>query len=146
VREVERQREVTRALERVAVLVEDLIAMLVETYREDLPSGPIDPELAGVAADALDCLSVLVRAYDTHLSPDDERVDDVRRAMDHLTEAFSRRRDLDPEDVAVLGAVVANLRRCLAAVAPLPPDRGRHYPSNDPSGPRSMSRSSTENP
>jgi hypothetical protein len=118
--ELDRQREVARALERVAVLVEDLIAMLVDTHREDLPTSPLDPELADATARALESLATLVRAYDTDLAADDRCVAEVEDALRTLTTAFAERRDLDPADVAVIGAVVANLRRCLAAVSPQP--------------------------
>lgn len=117
-RAAERQRHIERALVRVSVLVEDLPEMLVQTYREDLEWGPLDPELAAVTADALDRLADLVRAYDTNLGADDPRVRDADEAVQRLTDAFGARRHLDDADVAVVGAVVANLRRSVAAVAP----------------------------
>jgi uncharacterized membrane protein YgaE (UPF0421/DUF939 family) len=120
--EAERQRQVAQTLERVAVLVEDLIAIIVDTYRDDRPASPIDRELAGTVARALQALATLVRAYDADLPADDGCVAEVEDALRALTAAFAERRDLDPADVAVLGAVVANLRRCLTAVDPRPGD------------------------
>lgn len=114
----ERQRHIERALVRVAVFVEDLPEMLVQTYRKDLDWGPLDPELAAVTADALDRLADLVHAYDTDLAVNDRRVEDAEEAVQRLTDAFGRRRNLDDADVAVLGAVVANLRRSVAVIAP----------------------------
>lgn len=123
--ETARQREVAHALQRVAVFVEDLPEMLVQTYREDLDWGPLDPELAAVTADALDRLADLVEAYDTDLTFDDPRVEAVEEAVERLTYAFGRRRDLDADHVVVLGALVANLRRSAGAVKPEPePKRG----------------------
>ncbi|MEX2291373.1 MAG: aromatic acid exporter family protein [Mycobacteriales bacterium] len=120
---VQRQRRVGRALDRVALLAEDLPEMLAQTHSGDLERKPLDPELAAVTADALDQLAELVRAYDTDLEPDDRRVQDAEEAVRRLTEEFGQRRQLDDAEVAVLGAVVANLRRSLAAVAPERPDR-----------------------
>jgi hypothetical protein len=105
-------------LERVAVLVHDLMAILNVTHRDDLSSTPLDAELAGAVADALDRLAELVLCYDVGLSPDDPRVGAVQEAMRRLTAEFDRRRDLDADDFAVLGAVVANLRWSTAAVHP----------------------------
>lgn len=120
VQETARQRAVAHALQRVAVFAEDLPEMLMQTYREDLDWGPLDPELAAMTADALDRLADLVEAYDTDLGIDDPRVEAVEEAVERLTYAFGRRRDLDADHVAVLGAVVANLRRSAAAVEPEP--------------------------
>lgn len=116
--EVERQRQLGVALDRVAVLVEDLPEMLVQTYRDDLEWKPLDEELAAAAADALDRLVELVRAYDTDLTAEDPLVQDAEQTVQRLTQAFGRHRDLDDADVAVLGAVVANLQRALTAIAP----------------------------
>lgn len=112
------QREIGRGLERVALLVEDLTDVLVGSYSGDRPSHPVDPELADVLAGALDRLAAVVRVYHLHLEPDDARVLDARASVGRLTEAFAARRDLEPHDVALLGAVVANLDRCLAVVLP----------------------------
>jgi uncharacterized membrane protein YgaE (UPF0421/DUF939 family) len=117
--EVSDQRDTSRALERVAVLVEDLVALLAESHRGDLPTTPLDADLAETTAGALDCLAALVRQYRPHPAADDPAVQDVRTAVQRLTDAFGRRRDLDASDVAVLGAVVANLRRTLATIAPV---------------------------
>lgn len=115
---VERQAEILAALERVAFLVEDLLVVLAQTHREDLPPSPLDPELAGVVAAALEELAALVRVFDQDVSVDDDRVRDVEACMSRLTQEFGRRRDLAASDVALLGAVVANLRRATAAVHP----------------------------
>jgi hypothetical protein len=50
------------------------------------------------------------------------RVREAERTLGQVQEAFARRRDLDTRDVALLGAVVANLDRSLSAVVPV---RGR---------------------
>ena len=122
VRDAERQRRLARALQRVAVFVEDLPEMLMQTYREDLDWRPLDRELAAVTAGALDNLADLIEAYDTDLRIDDPRVEAAEEAVRQVTYAFGQRRDLDDGHVAVLGAVVANLKRSTEAVEPEPPD------------------------
>jgi uncharacterized membrane protein YccC len=117
-----RQLEASRGLERVALLVEDLVDVMVTSYRQDLPHSPLDRDLALTVAEAIERLAALVRSYQEQMSADDDRVQEAERALAHVQEAFARRRDLDTRDVAVLGAVVANLDRSLSAVVPV---RGR---------------------
>lgn len=119
--EVERQRHVARGLQRVAVLVEDLPEMLVGTEGDDPGAPTLDRDLAAVTADALDRLADLVRAYDTDLAADDPRVEDAEEAVRRLMVAFGQQRVRDDADIAIIGAVVASLRRSVAAVAPAPP-------------------------
>jgi uncharacterized membrane protein YccC len=114
-----RQLEVSRGLERVALLVEDLVDVLVTSYRQDLPHTPLDRELAVTIADAIERLAALVRNYQEKMFSDDVRVQDAERALAQVQEAFARRRDRDTRDVALLGAVVANLDRSLSAVVPV---------------------------
>jgi hypothetical protein len=114
---VDRQTQLVGALEHVAWFVEDLLAVLSQNHRDDLES-PMDPELAEVVANAIDELATLVLAYDDTLSSDDERVRNVEKCMRVLTREFADRRDLDASHVAILGSVVANLRRASAAVHP----------------------------
>jgi uncharacterized membrane protein YgaE (UPF0421/DUF939 family) len=116
--EVRRQDEVAAVLERVAVLVNDLMGILNETHRDDLSSTPLDVDLAVAVADALEQLRELVLGYDLELTSDDPRVLAVVESMRRLTAEFDRRRNLDPDDFAVLGAVVANLRWSTAAIQP----------------------------
>jgi hypothetical protein len=112
-------------LERLTLLVEDLTVILAETYREDLDASPLDGELAEVVAVAVDDLAALTRDYDVTIGPEDPRVRAVGASMHRLTDEFGRRHDLDAGDIAVLGAVVANLRRSTAAVHPgVPPTAG----------------------
>ncbi|HEX5560073.1 MAG TPA: hypothetical protein VFX52_00415 [Nocardioidaceae bacterium] len=113
------QLEVSRGLERVALLVEDLVDVLVTSYRQDLPHTALDPDLALAVADAIERLATLVRSYPEKLLTEDQRVRDAEQALNQVQEAFARRRDLDTRDVAVLGAVVANLDRSLSAVVPV---------------------------
>jgi uncharacterized membrane protein YgaE (UPF0421/DUF939 family) len=115
---VRQQAEVARSLERVALLVEDLVDMLDETDRRNPETSPLDPELAQVVAASLVQLAGLVRTYDTKTTDDDEAVRRVEECMHQLTDEFGRRRNLEVSDVALLGAVVANLRRSTAAVHP----------------------------
>lgn len=115
---VERQDDIVDNLERLALLAEDLTVIFAQTYRGDLDSSPLDPELAEVVAGALDHLAALAREYDDTIDDHDPRVREVNASMHRLTDEFSRRRDLDPGDVAVIGAVVSNLRRSTAALHP----------------------------
>jgi hypothetical protein len=127
---VDRQDAVVSNLERITLLVEDLTEIFAETYREDLDSSPLDPDLAEVVAEALDSLAELVRHYDDTIGTEDPRVKAVGASMQRLTEEFSRPRDAG--DVAVIGAVVANLRRSAAAVHPgVPPAAGLRVSAPD---------------
>jgi hypothetical protein len=114
---VDRQTQLVGALEHVAWFVEDLLAVLSQNHRDDLDS-PMDADLAAVVAASIDELATLVLAYDDSLTSEDERVLRVEDSMRRLTEEFAERRDLEPSHVAILGAVVANLRRATAAVHP----------------------------
>ncbi len=114
-----RQQEVSRGLERVALLVEDLVDVLVTSYHQDLPHTPLDRDLALTVAEAIERLAALVRNYQEKMSAEDVRVQEAERALSQVQEAFARRRDLDTRDVALLGAVVANLDRSLSAVVPV---------------------------
>ncbi len=114
---VDKQTQLVGALEHVAWFVEDLLAVLSQNHRDDMES-PMDGELAEVVALAIDDLAALVLAYDNSLEADDERVRAVEERMRELTREFAERRDLEASHVAVLGAVVANLRRATAAVHP----------------------------
>jgi hypothetical protein len=114
---VDKQTQLVGALEHVAWFVEDLLAVLSQNHRDDLTS-PMDAELAEVVATAIDELATLVLAYDDTLTSDDDRVRTVEQGMQRLTREFAERRDLDASHVAILGAVVANLRRATAAVHP----------------------------
>jgi hypothetical protein len=114
---IDKQTQLVGSLEHVAWFVEDLLAVLSQNHRDDLDT-PMDADLAEVVATALDELAALVLAYDDTLTSDDERVQSVESCMRRLTKEFADRRDLEPSDVAILGAVVANLRRAAAAVHP----------------------------
>jgi hypothetical protein len=114
---IDKQTQLVGALEHVAWFVEDLLAVLSRNHRDDLDT-PMDADLAEVVATALDDMATLVLAYDDTLTSDDERVVAVEKCMRRLTKEFADRRDLEPADVAILGAVVANLRRAAAAVHP----------------------------
>lgn len=116
--ETDRQQRAAHGLARVAVLVEDLVAAFGEYHRGDLPTSPLDDDLAATTAEALEDLAAVVRDYLSPMDPDDERVVAVEQRIQAVTDEFARRRDLDPVDLAVLGGVVANLRRALATVRP----------------------------
>ncbi len=113
-----RELELAQGLEGVHALVVDLVKMLGRMYRVDRPQTPLAPDLAESTADALDGLSELVRDYHLRSAPDDDVVA-ARAAVDRLLEVFSRTRS-DPEDLALLGAVVATIQRCLDSVVPAP--------------------------
>lgn len=116
--EMERQRRVALALERVSLLVEDLTVTVTEVHRPDVAS-PLGGDVSDDVADALCRLAVLVRCADQRMAPDDERVTSGDEAVLRLTDVFAGRHDLEPGDLALLGAVVANLRRTLETVRPV---------------------------
>ncbi|HET8615753.1 MAG TPA: hypothetical protein VFL94_09530 [Actinomycetales bacterium] len=108
---------IARSLERVTPLVEQVLDLVSRTYRHGLTS-PLDRQLAHAAADALDRIADLVRSYHEPIEPDDEKVVDGQRALTRLQEAFAERRDMDADDLAAVGAIVATLRLCLLTVEP----------------------------
>jgi uncharacterized membrane protein YgaE (UPF0421/DUF939 family) len=117
-RDVRQQDEVAGTLDRVAVLAHDLMAVLDETHREGREPSPLDADLAATVADAVDRLADLVLVYSADLTPDDPRVRRVDEAIGRLTAEFGRRGHLEPDDLALLGAVVANLRWSASAIRP----------------------------
>lgn len=121
---IRRLREDVEALDRVAMLLEDLPRLLVDTYGPDPAGSSPDPDLAAVTAEALERLANVVAAYDTGLTVHDERVEDAEEALHRLTAAFGSRRHLDEVEVALLGTVVGTLRRALAVFAPVQQRRG----------------------
>lgn len=114
---VDKQTQLVGALEHIAWFVEDLLAVLSQNHRDDRES-PLDADLAGVVASSIEALAELVLAYDNSLESDDDRVRAVEGWLKRLTGEFGSRRDLDASHVAILGAVVANLRRAATAVHP----------------------------
>lgn len=112
-----RQVSVARSLQRVDALVDDLVEILGRTYRDGLPRTPIATELALTSADALDRVADLVRVYHRSTKADDEVVVRARAAVDRLVQEFAVGQD-DPGDLALVGAVVATIRRCVDSLAP----------------------------
>jgi uncharacterized membrane protein YgaE (UPF0421/DUF939 family) len=112
-----RMQQIARTLERVTALVEQVLELVSRTYRHGLTS-PLDRQLAHAAADALDRIAELVRSYHEPIEPDDDKVLDGQRALSRLRDAFAERRDMDADDLAVVGAIVATLQRCLLSVEP----------------------------
>jgi uncharacterized membrane protein YccC len=113
----DRMQKIARSLERVTPLVEQVLELVSRTYRRGLTS-PLDRQLAHAAADALDRIADLVRSYHQPIEPDDEKVLDGQRALSRLRDEFADRRDMDADDLAAVGAIVADLRLCLVTVEP----------------------------
>jgi uncharacterized membrane protein YgaE (UPF0421/DUF939 family) len=116
-RPADRQVAIARSLERVHALTEDLVEMLSRAYHDELREPLLDDDLAAVAADALGWLATIVRSYHRPMAPDDEAVVAARRSVERLLTQFSRA-ERDADDLAVLGAVVATVQRCLDSVVP----------------------------
>lgn len=108
-----------RALDRVAMLLEDLPGLLADTFGPEAAGPALGPDLAALTAEALDRLADLVAASGAGLALDDERVEHAEEAVQRLTAAFGGRRQADGADVALLGTVVGTLRRALAVFAPV---------------------------
>lgn len=117
--EVQRQRDSARVLERVAMLVEDLPELLSQASPDAANSAPLDTQLATMLGDSLDHLAALVRNYQPHTDATGHRLRELEDAVQRLTTEFGQRRDIDAADLAVLGAVVANIRSSLTAVGRL---------------------------
>jgi uncharacterized membrane protein YgaE (UPF0421/DUF939 family) len=118
----ERVRDESRALDRVAVLVDDVTTLVIE-QQPHRPGGD-GPELgtAERLADALDGLAGLVRTPyhdpDRGDRPDDrdQRITNARDALDNLTDRLRRSTvDDDPAFLAI-AAVTVGVQRALATL------------------------------
>jgi uncharacterized membrane protein YgaE (UPF0421/DUF939 family) len=114
-------REEARAVDRVAVLVDDLTSLVVEFHPHRRGIDQVDAGTGWVLADVLDSLAGVVRTpyHTTDGSTPDERDERIERAGGALRRLVSLLRESavdDDEGFFALGAVAVGVRRSLAAL------------------------------
>ncbi|MGY1855724.1 hypothetical protein [Modestobacter sp. SYSU DS0290] len=115
----QRQYAQARALERLALLVEELTELLAETERADQERVTLGPALRPSASAALSRLAGVLRSVDGGASAADP--DETRAAYDALHElagALRAARRQTDDDLFAASSVVVAIRRALAAVVP----------------------------
>ncbi|MGY1704095.1 aromatic acid exporter family protein [Geodermatophilus sp. SYSU D00697] len=111
----------SRAVDRVAVLVDDLISLVVEVQPHRRAVDLVDAGTGWVLADALDGLAgVVATPYHSTdgTTPDerDERIADAVTALDRLVGLLRTATVSDDEGFFALGAVAVGVRRGLTAL------------------------------
>ena len=114
-------REEARAVDRVAVLVDDLTSLVVEFHPHRRGIDQVDAGTGWVLADTLDSLAGVVRTpyHTTDGSTPDERDEQIARAGTALRRLVGLLREStveDDEGFFALGAVAVGVRRSLAAL------------------------------
>ncbi|SDN58519.1 Uncharacterized membrane protein YgaE, UPF0421/DUF939 family [Geodermatophilus sp. DSM 45219] len=111
----------SRALDRVAVLVDDLTSLVVEFQPHRRGVDRVEPGTGWVLADALSGLAGVVRT--PHHSTDgttpdrrDERIAAAEAALERLVGLLRTARPADEDGFLALGAVAVGVRRGLAAL------------------------------
>ncbi len=112
-------REQSRALDRVAVLIDDLTTLVVEFQPHRRGLDRVDDGTGWVLADALEALAGVVRTpYHAGNERDrrDAAIDDAVAALDRLTALLRASEIPDDEGFFALGAVTVGVRRSLQAL------------------------------
>jgi uncharacterized membrane protein YgaE (UPF0421/DUF939 family) len=114
-------REESRAVDRVAVLVDDLTSLVVEFHPHRRGIDLVEPGTGWVLAETLDSLAGVVCTpyHTTDGSTPDERDTEIARALDALHRLVSLLRTAtasDDEGFFALGAVAVGVRRSLATL------------------------------
>lgn len=114
-------REESRAVDRVAVLVDDLTSLIVEYHPHRRGIDQVDAGAGWVVADVLDSLAGVVSTpyHTSDGSTPDERDEQIARAMgalDRLVRLLRPDTATDDEGFFALGAVAVGVRRSLAAL------------------------------
>ncbi len=118
-------REQSRALDRVAVLVDDLTSLVVEFSPHRRGIDLVEPGTGWVLADALDGLAGVVctphhRTDGTTRDERDERIATAVAALDRLVGLLRATTVSDDEGFFALGAVAVGVRRGLMALGAQP--------------------------
>jgi uncharacterized membrane protein YgaE (UPF0421/DUF939 family) len=110
-------REQSRALDRVAVLVDDLTTLVIEFQPHRRGLDRVDGATGWVLADALEGLARVVRipyhATDTEPDERDAAIDAAVSALDRLTTLLRTSEIADDEGFFALGAVTVGMHRSL---------------------------------
>ncbi|MGY1750017.1 hypothetical protein [Modestobacter sp. SYSU DS0511] len=117
--DAQRQYAQARALERLALLVEELTELLADTERADRDRVTLGPALRPAASTALSRLAGVLRSVDGGASaagPDETRA--AYDALHQLADALREARRKTDDDLFAASSVVVAIRRALAAVVP----------------------------
>jgi uncharacterized membrane protein YgaE (UPF0421/DUF939 family) len=113
-------REQSRALDRVAVLIDDLTSLVVEFHPHRRGLDRVDDGTGRVLAEALDGLAGVIRIpyHSTETEPDarDAAIDTAVAAANRLTALLRASEIGDDEGFFALGAVTVGMRRSLQAL------------------------------
>jgi uncharacterized membrane protein YgaE (UPF0421/DUF939 family) len=113
-------REQSRALDRVAVLIDDLTSLVVEFHPHRRGLDRVDDGTSWVLADALEGLAGVIRIpyHETETEPDarDAAIDTALGAANRLTALLRASEIGDDEGFFALGAVTVGMRRSLQAL------------------------------
>jgi uncharacterized membrane protein YgaE (UPF0421/DUF939 family) len=115
--DADRQYAQARALERLALLVEDLTTLISETEVATAPRVALGPELRPPAAAALAALAEVLRSVEGPTAgPEVTRR--AYAALHVLADALRSSRARSADDLFVASSIVVGIRRALAAVVP----------------------------
>jgi uncharacterized membrane protein YgaE (UPF0421/DUF939 family) len=113
-------REQSRALDRVAVLIDDLTSLVVEFHPHRRGLDRVDGGTGRLLAEALDGLAAVIRIpyHSTDTEPDarDAAIDAALGAANRLTALLRASEIGDDEGFFALGAVTVGMRRSLQAL------------------------------
>lgn len=109
-----------QAFQRMALLVEDLVHVLAEVERADVPALPFDRTVRLHCAAAMRRLADLAGAWEPDSDADpadlDAAIQAAYEAVERLEDAVSADPGYGGSDPFVAGSVVTTLRRCLGAL------------------------------
>lgn len=114
--ESDRQFRSAQAMARLALLVEDLTMLVVDSERSDRETPPLRQALRPPAADALRSTALLVR--DGSGTAAAGRIAAAEEAVQRLASAIIDIQTENEEDSFVAGAIVSSLRRIIACCRP----------------------------
>ena len=112
----EDQHRQARALQRVALLVEDLVGVLAETEGQNVPALPFDERARFECAAATRRLAELARAFADGTQQGESR-GAAYEALERLETSVAGDPLAGGSDPFVVGSIVTTLRRCLGALA-----------------------------
>lgn len=108
------QHEQARALQRLALVVEDLTLLVVEQERADLDEVALGPPLRSECAHAFRSTAAVLRQDDFDVEAD--TMVETRAAVDELARAITDLRRETGHDLFAAGAIVTALRQVLVAL------------------------------
>lgn len=113
----QRQSAQAAALERLALLVEDVASLVIDHERAELTRTALGPALRPYAAHAFSDMAEALRSLDGSAA-DTELLLRVSGSADKLAEEIRKSRDKDGDEFWSAGTIVTGLRRAISALAP----------------------------